>query len=568
MINKKLLFRELDKRKKSEPGNHIRRARANTLKRDALLDRMRNRYDSELTKRLEKRAKQNGSLENILTLFNPSHLIKGVQDELNDRLTELSPSDLTGSVERSRDGLKDKYLKNTGEVCEALHCASVHVRDIDANYDILIKHLELYTDGSLAMLPRSQSEMEEFTNITIDTARISMIALVEYMHVKVLTAVLELDMLSEFRKLAKTDVVSKINERSENWKDDIARIRSELNEDDFSRLLAIALHPRDADSIISICSVTSVVVEKSDPLTELVEKVNRIIPARKSEVRLFNDVFDDDYEKIASAIKFKKEGLSANIAVYSVKNGLALKEAKLLSVAEPHLETLEMTLDDAYKVLCCLDEELFKEAFSDGGLKINDWLSVMSPTQHLKYSLAALLSSVCEAPESREELAEILDEHDDEIIEAILENDKCLDDFEKSYELFGEYAERFVKEESVEIEVIDEEENERDSYPPENDPDYISTEEAALKLGITNIKGMKPSEAHRALRRSGFDVVPGKGGHLSIEYKGEIVKDSKGQPLRVVKSSAGTEIAYGTMKNIVKSCVLFKEIKDSGGQKE
>lgn len=565
MINKKLLFRELDRRKKSEPGNLLRKIRANTLKRDALIDRMERNYEYELSKKLEKKANENGTFGNILTLFNPVHLIMGVQNELKDEITEFLPSDIRVCVEISRDGLKDKYLKNPGEVCDALHCASIHLRDIDANYDILIKDIELYSTGELALLPQSKSEIKEFIELTINTARISMVALAEYMHIKVLAAVLELDMLSEFRKLAKSGIVSTVDKRAQEWNDDsINRIRTELNEDEFSRLLAVTLHPNDANRIISICTAIAVPVDTTDPLTELVEKVNRIIPARKSEVGLFSDVFKNDYEKIASAIKFKKEGLSANIAVYSVKNGLSVKEAKRLSVAEPHLETLEMTLDTAYEVLCCLDEDLFVDAFEDGGMKINDWLSVMSPTQSFKYSLAVLLSGVCEAPENREELAEVLEEHEDEIIEAILENDKCLDDFEKSYKLLSDYAERFVKEESVDIEVIDEEdENERDSYPPENDPDYISTEDAALKLGITNIKGMKPSEVHRALRRSGFDILPGKGGHLSIEYNGEVVKDSKGKPLRVVKSSAGTEIAYGTMKNIVKSCVLFKEMKDS-----
>lgn len=458
MINRKLLFRELDRRKKSEPGNLIRKVRANTLKRDALTDRMGKNYDSELAKRLEKKAKKNGSIGNILTLFNPSHMIKGVQKDLNDRLNDFLPSNHIECIERSRDGLKDKYLKNAGEVCEALDCVPAHVRDIDANYKILIADMEAYYNGELAMLPRSKSEMKEFMEITNNTARISMIALAQYMHVKVLTMALEFDMLSEFRKLAKSEIVSLVNKRAHDWNDDIKRVRSELNEDKLSRLLSITLHPKDADRIISTCTVKTVPVETADPLTELVEKINRIIPAKKSEVRLFNDVFGDDYEKIASAIKFKKEGLSANIAIYSVKNELTVKEAKLLSVAEPHLETLEMDLDRAYNVLCCLDGDLFSNAFKDGGMKINDWLSVMAPTQDFRYSLAILLSNVCEAPENREELAEVLEENDDEIIDAILDNNKCLDDFEKSYKIFTDYAHRFVKEGSIDIETIDEEE--------------------------------------------------------------------------------------------------------------
>lgn len=104
---------------------------------------------------------------------------------------------------------------------------------------------------------------------------------------------------------------------------------------------------------------------------------------------------------------------------------------------------------------------------------------------------------------------------------------------------------------------------ERDSYPPDN-PNYVTTEEALKSLGIEGTaRGIKPSELHRALRKSGFDILPASGGHLKIYYKGEVVKDSENKPVMVVKSSAATEIPPGTLTNIAKSTYRFKRMKDA-----
>lgn len=98
---------------------------------------------------------------------------------------------------------------------------------------------------------------------------------------------------------------------------------------------------------------------------------------------------------------------------------------------------------------------------------------------------------------------------------------------------------------------------ERDSDP--GDPDYVSTEDALKELGLSSAWGNKPGEVHRALRKNGFDIIPASGGHLKVIYKGDVVKDQDGKPLMVVKTSTGTEIPPGTMKNIAKSCYRAKK---------
>lgn len=569
MINKKVLFRELNTRKKSEVAKRITRYRAKLLEQNALSRRMQKRFEDEVECRI------NSKLSNIAALSLPTSLnIIGdvmlvqlnpnkISREIASEVAAMLPDGLEEDIKGKKKSFLNNLWINPGEVCAFLKCTDAHIEDTESHYELVFDRLEQARKGDLGIFPSSQTELLNLINHYIELLDLTILASKEYMHTLILVDALGISMPSEFRKFETDGLVKRIHERRTGWDESIAKLKKKISENDLARLLIMTLHPTAVDRILAISTVNHVEETKIEPLDELVENVNNITSASRAEILFFKKLVGDDPEKIASVISLHKYGISSNLAVYAVEKGLGKKEAKLLSVAEPHLESIEMTLDDAYKVLCRLQEDLFKEAFEDGGLGINGWLSVMPPTEEMKWAFAALLSRVCEAPESREELAEKLDEYEDEIIEIILKNDKCLDEFDKTYKNLQKYAERFVKKESAEADSTEEEEDQRDFYPPEDDPDYISSKEAAQKLGINNMKGVKPSEVHRALKRNGFEVLPGKGGHYAIYYKDEAVKDSKGQPVRVIKSSAGTEIPYGSMKNIVKSCVLFKETKDS-----
>ena len=455
MMDRMALSRALERGKKSELEKDFRNYRAAALQYRALEKRMARRFDDRC-------------VEMAKTVRLPPELqlvgwIPQLQNEIAEKILDAAePAAMKEAaamcqpgwrerIERAQAALAEALRESPPEACKALVCYDFHVNFISEEHSLLKKALEKMERGEGQLLPASPQQFAEYVSVCLAFVRLAGKAHMNYMHTAVLLDALEIPAPAGVEALASDPLVKRIEEyRAGCWKGMIQSRRDINSEETLVRLLAEALHPKDAARIIDACSVKQPSQgPEPDQMEKLLGKVRLSAPfAEIGEVRMFAETLSADPWKISTAVWIFRGGASRDIAAWAAKNGRGARGARLISTVEHCLPRLGMSLDDAERVANALTEERFLAAFADGGERMKGWLAVMSPSQNGKFRLAALLSTVCGPPAGRGKLKHALAENDDAIIGAILDNDLCLDAFDDAYRRLAEYAAKF-KEDSA-----------------------------------------------------------------------------------------------------------------------